>query len=77
MAEHMVDETKRVFKGTTHAHDCKFYYYALSQMTAKDCGDWMKHKGDYDVWILPVNGLQKDDPFLSAYIGCLVGNSPE
>jgi hypothetical protein len=73
----MVSETKPVFKGTTHEHDCKFYHDALSQMTAKDCIAWMENKEYYNMWILPVNGLHKDFEDLKVYVGCPVGNSPE
>jgi hypothetical protein len=53
--EHILSETGRVFKGTTHKHDCIFYHDALSQMTIKDCITWMQ--GYYNLWILPENGL--------------------
>ena len=44
MIEHMVSETNRVFKGTTHKKYCLFYYDALSLMTAKETCKWMKYR---------------------------------
>ena len=36
MIEHMISETKRVFKGTTHENSYLFYHDALPLMTAKE-----------------------------------------
>ena len=53
MVEHMVSETKRVFKGTTHKHSCLFNNNALSLMTEKETINWMIEKGYEKMWILP------------------------
>ena len=45
MVQHMVSETKEVFKGITHEFSCLFYHDALSLMTAKETRKWLKGKG--------------------------------
>ena len=51
MIEHMVSETKRAFKGTTHENSCIFYHDPLSLMIAKENRKWMKEKGYEEMWI--------------------------
>lgn len=77
MIDHIVSETRRVFKGTTHEKTCMFYHDALSQMTATSCREWMKKKGYDKMWITPELGLFEEDPSLNPYRGRPVGNCPE
>ena len=77
LIEHMVIETKKVFKGTTHEDTCLFYHDALSLMTAKETRKWMKEKGHDKMWILPEFDLFCRDPDLSRYLNRPPGNSPE
>lgn len=77
MIDHIVSETRRVFKGTTHEDTCMFYHDALSQMTATSCREWMKKKGYDKMWITPELGLFEEDPSLNPYRGRPVGNCPE
>mmetsp|Transcript_15157 Transcript_15157/g.25127 ORF Transcript_15157/g.25127 Transcript_15157/m.25127 type:complete len:238 (+) Transcript_15157:240-953(+) len=77
MVEHIVRESARIFKGTTHEHDWYFYHDALSLMTAKESVAWMKYKGYYERWILPECGLLMDQKELKRYIGRPTGDTPE
>ena len=77
LVEHMTSETKQIFKGTTHENDCKWYHDALSLMTAAETIEWMKQTGHYNMWILPLNGLQEDAEDTKRYKGRPVGNTPE
>jgi hypothetical protein len=73
----MKTETERVFKGTTHEHDCRFYHDALSLLTAKTTKQYMTEKGILPMWILPQQGLMKYDESLKNYYDRPVGNSAE
>jgi hypothetical protein len=73
LVQHIHDETKNMYEGTEHEDDWLFYHDALSLMTAKDTVAWMKEKGIYERWLLPVNGLNAGTTFE----GRPVGNSPE
>ena len=75
--EHMVSETKRVFKGTTHKNSYLFYYDALSLMTEKENCKWTKEKGYKEMWILPEIDLFASNPVLKCYRGRPPENSPE
>ena len=55
MVQHIHDKSAELFAGKTD--DWMFYHDALSLMTAKDTIAWMKEKGIYKRWILPVLGL--------------------
>jgi hypothetical protein len=77
MVEHIVFESARMFKGTTHEADWMFYHDALSLMTAKDTIKWMKEEGHYERWILPQCGLLEDEKDLKRYYGRPVGDTPE
>ena len=77
LIHHMVCETKKVFKGTTHENSCLFYHDALSLMTAKATRQWMKNEGYEKMWILPENNLYEVYGDMKAYIGRPAGNSPE
>jgi len=77
LIEHVIAEGHRIFKGTTHEHDWVFYHDALSLMTAKDTKEWMCEKGYLERWILPQNGLLKDNPALKRFWDRPIGDSPE
>ena len=77
LVEHIVSETKKVFKGTTYEDNCFFYHDALLLMTAKKTREWMAEKGYDKMWILPEKNLYQDDPALKAYVGRPAVNSPE
>ena len=77
MNEHMVIETKRVFKGSTHENYCLFYHDTLSLMKAKETRKWMKEEGYKEMWILPEIDLFAIGPVLKLYEGRPPGNSPE
>ena len=64
MIEHMMSETKRVFKGTTNKTCCLFYHDALSLMTSKETRKWMKEKGYEGMCILPEIDIFASDPVL-------------
>ena len=75
MVQHIYDESKAYFEDRG-IEDWWFYHDALSLMTAKDTIEWMKTKGIYDRWILPVLGLNSEKD-LARYSKAPVGNSPE
>ncbi len=75
--EHIVAESASMFKGTKYEDSWVFYHDALSLMTAKETVEWMKEKGYYERWLLPVMGLHSDDPDLKAYLGTIPGSGPE
>jgi hypothetical protein len=77
LVEHVVNEIKRLMKGTKHEEDWMFYYDALTLMTAKETIAWMKEKGYFERWMLPANGLHTDDPSLKHHFCKPVGNSPQ
>ena len=56
LIEHVVCETKCMFTGMNYEGNCFFYHDALSQMTNKDMKEWMRAKGYYEMWILPMKG---------------------
>jgi hypothetical protein len=58
MVEHIFVESAKLFKVTKYEHDWSFYHDVLSLMTAKDTIQWMRDKGYYKHWVLPVNRLQ-------------------
>ena len=79
MIEHIVLESAKLFKGTTHESDWVFYHDALNLLTATSTIEWMKETYDndgksyYDRWIHPMGGLNSG----TDYDGRPVGNSPE
>ena len=77
MIEHIIAESQRCFLGTTHENDWYFFQDALSLMTATETIEWMIKEDHYKRWILPVNGLQDDNPALRKYRMRPVGDSPE
>lgn len=77
MVDHMFEETKKIYRNTTHTNDWKLYHDALSLMTAKECRSYIQKKGYEEHWILPQQDLFSDDPSLKAYTNRPVGNSPE
>lgn len=60
-------------QGTAFENNWYFYHDALSQMTNKDTVEWMKEKGYYSHWLLPILDLHKG----TVYSGRPVGDSPE
>ena len=60
MIEHIVAESAKVFEGTKQEYDWVFYHEALSFMTAAANIAWMKEKDYLKIWLLPVNGLNKE-----------------
>ena len=54
--EHVVQETKRVFTDMKYDGNCFFYHDMLTQMTNKDMKEWMRAKGYYVIWVLPMKG---------------------
>lgn len=64
---------EKVFDGTTHELDWRFYHDALSLMTADECRKFMAEEGIINRWILPENGLNAG----TIYEGRPVGNCPE
>lgn len=72
LVEHVYHKTAALFQGKTDRW--AFYHDALSLMTAKDTISWMKEKGYYKRWILPVLGLNAARPRFS---DAPPGNTPE
>ena len=60
-------------ENTTFADSWHWYHDALVQLTDKATVDWMKLRGYYDKWILPVLGCNQG----TVYDNRPVGNSPE
>jgi transposase-like protein len=77
MIKHIVAESALIFRGTKYEDSWFFNHDALSLMTAKETVEWMKEKGYYERWLLPVMGLHSDDPDLKAYLGTIPGSGPE
>lgn len=85
LVRHIMNETQKMFNGTTHEKDFLVYHDALSQMTNKETIAWMKtqfidQRSYYDIWILPQFGLNNRNDIvdgLARYDGRPVGNSPE
>ena len=82
---HVLQETAKVFQGTTHEDDWLVYHDALTHLTDKSTVAWMKtHTIDgrptsdestaiYCRWLLPMKGLNDGGRYASRP----VGNSPE
>ena len=63
---------------TKHAEDWMFYHDALSIMKAKETKEWMKRKGYFEKWILPLDDIFMNYTRLKAKFGSNpLGNSPE
>ena len=77
VVKHIVTASAKLYKGTKYENNWFFYHDALSLMTSTATLEWMVKQGYFKYWILPVLGLNEDDPDLSQYIGCPVGNCPE
>ena len=76
MIKHIVADYAKRFEGTEHEDDWFFYHDALSLMTAAANIAWMKEKKYLKIWVLPVNGLNKEKDFVR-FSGRPVGNSPD
>ena len=73
LIEHIVQETKNVFKGMTCEETCLFYHDALLQMMNKEKQGWMREKENLDMWVLPIDGCNNR----TIYTDRPVGNSSE
>ena len=51
---HIVEETKKAYKGTKYEETYLFYHDALSQMTDNETIEWMRAEGILHRWIRPV-----------------------
>ena len=76
-AEHMVVEMRLLFKDTAYSDNFRFYYDALSLMTAKTIINYMVEKDYLKYWVPPEMDLYKRYPKLKSYHGRPPGNSPE
>ena len=83
---HIYETTQNIYKGTKYEDTFLFYHDALTQMTDKDCLNWMKKKGILNRWIRPVLGLNDEIIVTDAdgkvkkstrYKGRPVGDCPE
>lgn len=75
---HVFEESRNVFKGTTHEHDWMVYHDALSLMTADDTLDWMESKGYLQRWIRPEKGINCETAKMKRWYSRVPpGNSPE
>ena len=72
MIKHLHNESAALFKGTKYEHSWYYYHDALSLKTAKQTVEWMKAKGIYKHWLLPLE-INKG----TVYENRPVGNSPE
>lgn len=70
---HMYSTSKDFFADTEHKDDWFFYHDALTQLTDKECRNWMKAEGIYKHWLIPVNGCCAG----TIYFGRSPGNTPE
>ena len=78
LINHLVLATDEVMRGTKYEGKGLFFHDALSLLTAKDSVAWMKEKGIYQRWIVPVlrcNDLVGENK--NCYAKRPVGNSPE
>lgn len=79
LVTHIIEESQKMFDGTTHEKDWMFYHDALIQLTNTDTVEWMKKTKDrhgvpyYSRWIVPILGCNAD----TKYADRPVGNSPE
>jgi hypothetical protein len=73
MINHIDNETKRVMKGTKYEGKGLWYHDALSLMTCKKSIHYMKEKGIFKNWLLPLGRLQEG----RRYHESIQGDSPE
>lgn len=73
LVEHMVAQCKTLMAGTIYKDSWTFFHDALSLMTAKSTVEWMKTKGYYEHWLLPLEDLNVG----TKYHGRPTGNRPE
>ena len=69
LVQHIHDQTKEVYLGTSHENDWFFYHDALKQMTAKSTVVWMKEKGYYNRWLIPQLGLNEGMLYVCRPVG--------
>lgn len=86
LVRHIHDATRKFFKGTKYENTYLFYHDALSQMTDKDCKEWMRQEGILERWIRPELGMNDEIVIIdnegnekktTAYKGRPVGDCPE
>jgi len=70
---HVVEETRRVMRGTKFEDNFYFYHDALSLMTAAETRKWMLEMDYEKYWLLPMKDLNKG----TTYHNRPVGDSPE
>ena len=73
MIIHIYECTKEYFTNTEFKDNFYFFHDALLLMTSKGTVEWMKEKGIYKHWLLPMKGLNEG----TRYAGRPVGDSPE
>ena len=73
MVMHIYEKSADIMKDTKYKDNWLFYHDALTLMKVEDCKDWMKGKGIFKHWILPMNDLNKG----TSYYGHPIRNSPE
>ena len=75
---HVMEETKKAYKGTKYEDTYLFYHNALSQMTDNETIEWMRAEGLLHRWIRPVLGLNDSitvgEKTSDNYAGRPVGN---
>ena len=57
LVRHINEKTKQAYQGTKYEDTYLFYHDALSQMTDRDCVEWMREEGILSHWTRPVLGL--------------------
>jgi hypothetical protein len=73
MIHHMVDETERVMKGTTHEGKGQFYHDALTLMTCNKSKAYTRQNDLLKYWLLPLEKLQE----VTRYHNSIPGDKPE
>ena len=61
LIEHIVEASSKIMRGSKHEDDWYFMHDALVQMTCKTTIAWMKTKGHYKRWFLPVAWAKRRD----------------
>ena len=69
----MMNESKKLMKGSVNKDNIFIVHGDLVLMTEKEIINWMIYKGYLHRWLIPLNVLQDGTP----YARHPVGNSPE
>ena len=64
VVKHIVTASAKLYKGTKYEKNWYFYHDALSLMTATATKEWMKKEKYFQYWLLPLEGINEDDPVL-------------